>query len=318
MRNWILDAALAALALLAEVRRRRSRLAALPTTATKVSYNQPNVAPACLKRHFLQTTHGQLLYRYSEVASHKAPLLILLHHQSRSSDQFCELIQLACTRFRCVAPDLLGHGESDKPSTTLVISDYADHVLHLMDALNAEKAFVVGDSFGAFVAAHLACHFPNRIHRAVLANIDFTPQALQRLQDTTIRKPSPEHRYVQQAWQANVVSKSRELNHRCAMDRLRLWGFDSYGETAMVQYWQEFIETAQDITCPVMLVWGRENLGEADATRLTWRKDGTKVERAMPHAEVVYLQGEICMMERFADRVFARIAPFLRERLMTN
>jgi pimeloyl-ACP methyl ester carboxylesterase len=63
-----------------------------------------------------------------------------------------------------IIPDLPGHGESDKPvSTEYSPRNYARTVRKLMDALDVERAIVIGNSLGGRIALELAVRSPDRI-----------------------------------------------------------------------------------------------------------------------------------------------------------
>jgi pimeloyl-ACP methyl ester carboxylesterase len=68
-----------------------------------------------------------------------------------------------------IAPDLLWFGES----TSLMqpnLSSQTEAIIDLMDYLKLEKATIVGQSYGGFVAIQLAQKEPNRIQKLVFAN----------------------------------------------------------------------------------------------------------------------------------------------------
>jgi lipase len=68
---------------------------------------------------------------------------------------------------RWLCPDLRGHGESPgiPPWRT---EDHIDDLLAVLDDHGAERADVVGHSFGGHVALHLLAAAPDRVGRAVL------------------------------------------------------------------------------------------------------------------------------------------------------
>ena len=71
-------------------------------------------------------------------------------------------------RYTVVAPDLLGHGESDKPRHDYSLGAYANMVRDLMIALGIDRATIVGHSFGGGVAMQFAYQHPSRCERLVL------------------------------------------------------------------------------------------------------------------------------------------------------
>jgi 3-oxoadipate enol-lactonase len=71
--------------------------------------------------------------------------------------------------FTVAACDPRGLGLTDSPSGAWTMLDYAQDALHVLDALDWEKADILGESFGAMVALHLAILAPQRIRRLALA-----------------------------------------------------------------------------------------------------------------------------------------------------
>jgi pimeloyl-ACP methyl ester carboxylesterase len=76
-------------------------------------------------------------------------------------------------RRRFVAPDLRGHGESDKPDQPAAYATdrHADDVIRLLDHLKLDRVELMGFSMGARVAAHLLIHHQDRLRSVVLAGI---------------------------------------------------------------------------------------------------------------------------------------------------
>jgi pimeloyl-ACP methyl ester carboxylesterase len=70
--------------------------------------------------------------------------------------------------FTVIAPDLLGHGASDKPRADYTLGAFANGMRDLLTLLGFDKATVVGHSFGGGVAMQYAYQFPERTERIVL------------------------------------------------------------------------------------------------------------------------------------------------------
>ncbi len=70
---------------------------------------------------------------------------------------------------RVIAPDCVGFGYTDRPEgVTYDQSTWVEHLLGVMDALDVEKADIVGNSFGGSMALAMAIHHPERVNRVVL------------------------------------------------------------------------------------------------------------------------------------------------------
>jgi pimeloyl-ACP methyl ester carboxylesterase len=73
-------------------------------------------------------------------------------------------------RFTLIAPDLVGHGDSDKPRGDYSLGAYASGLRDLLGALGHDRATVVGHSFGGGVAMQFAYQFPEHCERLVLVS----------------------------------------------------------------------------------------------------------------------------------------------------
>lgn len=96
------------------------------------------------------------------------PAIVMLHGIGDSWYSFSRILPLLPSGRRIVAPDLRGHGQSDRPSTGYRIADMADDVLRLMDALQIGTAAILGHSLGSFVARKVYELAPDRVWRLVL------------------------------------------------------------------------------------------------------------------------------------------------------
>ncbi|HVW51882.1 MAG TPA: alpha/beta hydrolase [Trinickia sp.] len=73
------------------------------------------------------------------------------------------------SRFRVIAPDMVGFGETRRPEGHhYSMQTWLAHLLGLLDALDIERAHVVGNSFGGALALALAIHAPERVGKLVL------------------------------------------------------------------------------------------------------------------------------------------------------
>jgi pimeloyl-ACP methyl ester carboxylesterase len=71
-------------------------------------------------------------------------------------------------RFKVIAPDLLGHGKSDKPRADYSVAAYANGMRDLLSVLDIDRVTVVGHSLGGGVAMQFAYQFPQLVDRLVL------------------------------------------------------------------------------------------------------------------------------------------------------
>src|SRR5829696_6306180 len=100
----------------------------------------------------------------------EGPLLVLIHGITSSSASWEAVLPLLAERFTVLAPDLLGHGQSDKPAGDYSLGSHACLVRDLMLALGHEHATIVGHSLGGGVAMQVAYQFPDLVGRLALVS----------------------------------------------------------------------------------------------------------------------------------------------------
>ncbi len=96
------------------------------------------------------------------------PALLLLHGIAGSSRTWRDVIPQLTDRFTVIAPDLMGHGQSDKPVGDYSLGAFASGIRDLLDVLDIDRATVVGQSFGGGVAMQFAYQHPEQCERLVL------------------------------------------------------------------------------------------------------------------------------------------------------
>ncbi len=90
--------------------------------------------------------------------------MLLIHGLGATKASFFETAAILARRYRVHAIDLPGFGSSDKPLTAPYDAPwFARHVLGWMDALEIERAHVVGNSLGGRVAIEVGLAAPERV-----------------------------------------------------------------------------------------------------------------------------------------------------------
>lgn len=79
--------------------------------------------------------------------------LVFLHGVLCSSRVFEPLVARLASRYRVMAPDWPGHGESQGPTSGHTVPAYAGQLANLLDERGVDQAILVGWSMGCFVAA---------------------------------------------------------------------------------------------------------------------------------------------------------------------
>src|SRR5271169_3488658 len=114
-----------------------------------------------------RTVHG---YKRAFVHVGRGPAMLLIHGICDSSRTWQHLIPALAANHTVIAPDLLGHGASDKPRADYSVAAYANAMRDLLYLLDVERVTVVGHSFGGGVAMQFAYQFPRLCERLVLVD----------------------------------------------------------------------------------------------------------------------------------------------------
>jgi pimeloyl-ACP methyl ester carboxylesterase len=114
-----------------------------------------------------RVVHG---HRVSFVRAGSGPVLVLLHGIANNCQTWSDVAGRLAETHTVIAPDLLGHGASDKPRGDYSVAAHANMVRDLMSVLDIERATVVGHSLGGGIALQFAYQFPERCERLVLVS----------------------------------------------------------------------------------------------------------------------------------------------------
>lgn len=98
--------------------------------------------------------------RLAYVDEGQGEVLLLLHGMAGSSETWRSVVRPLSRNFRVVAPDLLGHGGSDKPRSDYSLGAFAVLLRDLLDALGIARVTLVGHSLGGGIAMQFSYQHP--------------------------------------------------------------------------------------------------------------------------------------------------------------
>lgn len=96
------------------------------------------------------------------------PAVLMLPGPTDSWRSYKPVLDLLPDGIRAIAVSQRGHGESGKPESGYRVEDFAADVVALLDALNVERAVVVGHSGSCLVARRVALDHPSRVAGLIL------------------------------------------------------------------------------------------------------------------------------------------------------
>jgi pimeloyl-ACP methyl ester carboxylesterase len=116
----------------------------------------------------LFTINDQPIYVREEGAAHH-PVVLLVHGWSSSWYAMSPLVSLLSSkRFRCLAVDLPGYGQSPPGSDRATIAGYADLLAGLIQTVSDQPVVLVGHSMGGMISLTLTLRHPHLVERMVL------------------------------------------------------------------------------------------------------------------------------------------------------
>ena len=212
------------------------------------------------------------------------PVVILLHGYAETSRMWRPAIPQLAERFRVIAPDLPGIGDSAIPADGLDMKTAAQRIHALVRKLGVEKARVVGHDIGLMVAYAYAAMFPAETEKLVvmdafLPGVDGwepiynhpaywhfrfhgpTPEALAKGREST---------YFAYFWNDLAADKSRSLPQADRVAYVTAYARPGRMRAAWA-YFASFPLTAKDfaqlaqtkLTMPVLSIGGDKSLGDA-------------------------------------------------------
>jgi pimeloyl-ACP methyl ester carboxylesterase len=143
-----------------------------PTATAKAEADETSSRPSggrTLEQPQLRrlTLHGHRI-AYRQAGS--GPALVLIHGITSSSATWERVMPYLARHFTVIAPDLVGHGESDKPRGDYSLGAHASSIRDLLLVLGHERASIVGHSLGGGIAMQFAYQFPERCERLALVD----------------------------------------------------------------------------------------------------------------------------------------------------
>jgi len=96
--------------------------------------------------------------------------LVFLHYFGGSALEWLSVINALADRYRCLAVDLRGHGDSEAPETGYSVDNMADDIAGLISSLDIQDFVLVGHSMSGKVALALAARQPAGLQALLLVS----------------------------------------------------------------------------------------------------------------------------------------------------
>ena len=117
--------------------------------------------------HYIRA--GDINTRYWVLGNQGSPV-ILIHGLGASAEIWMHNVEVLVTQHRVYVPDLVGFGRSDKPTVSYSPYYFTRFINDFINALNIERASLVGQSLGGGIALLYTLQFPDKVDKLVLVD----------------------------------------------------------------------------------------------------------------------------------------------------
>ncbi len=267
-------------------------------------------AAVAVRRAFVEVPAGTV---HVAQAGTSGPWVLLLHQTPRSWREYQGVLPLLGARFRAVAMDTIGFGDSSRlPAGEDSIEAWAGVALTLLDALGIDEVSVVGHHTGALIAAELAVQAPQRVRSLVLSSMSLhSPEERQRLASGRAVvddvDPSPDGSHLLELWQSRAAfypEGAVDLLERYLVDALAAGPLAAEGHRVAARYGTA--AALEQVRCPVLLIGAT-----ADPYAFPHL---ARLRDALPQAEVVEIEGGMVPLpDQLPEAFAAAVTGFLEQ-----
>ncbi len=280
-------------------------------------------------------TVGDVEVFYREAGPRDAPVILLLHGFPTASHMFRDLIPLLSERFRLIAPDLPGFGQTKAPprgTFDYTFDNLADVIEGFTRAMALQRYALYVFDYGAPVGLRLAMRAPEKVSAIISQNGNAYVDGFSDewgAWEAYWREPSAANREACRAslspntirnWQYGTGADPRLLSpdgYELDIAYMARRGAEEIQLDLILDYrsnvarYPDFQAYFRNYRPPLLAVWGRHDPAFVPAGALAYQRD-------LPDAQVHLLDAGHFALETHAKEVAALIAPFLESTVIPH
>jgi pimeloyl-ACP methyl ester carboxylesterase len=226
---------------------------------------------------------------YHDVGLKDGKVILFIHGPGSSSRDWYLVGPELLDRYRVVAMDLRGHGQSGNPECCYTAEDYESDVIAFMDALKIDAATIVGHSMGGFIAQRIAVDHPSRVQKLILISSSdkgTNNDKYDRLYGAAQTQKGLSDPAVMKKWNETTtiltipdVMRTKSDNERMALPS-NVWKAD-----LKLMLNEDNSARLASINAPTLIIWGEQDqvFVKEDEDRLSSEVHGSEL-RAFPGA----------------------------------
>lgn len=261
---------------------------------------------ATVERRFVAVPAGTV---HCAVAGKGDPVL-LLHQTPRSWNEYRDVLPLLGARRQAIAMDTMGFGDSSRlPDGENSIESWASVVVSVLDALEIERAAIVGHHTGGYIATEVAAAHPKRVRALVLSSVSL-PSEEERAARASGRAvvddvdPVLDGSHLLELWRARAAfyPPSIELLRMFMIDCLKAQDLAAEGHRVVARYAIE--ERLSELRCPVLVIGATDDPYAYPSVQ--------QLKAAVPHAVVTEIAGGMVPLpDQLPEAFAAAVSDFL-------
>lgn len=254
------------------------------------------------------TIYGVKIH-YIEAGS--GPVVVLLHGLGGNYTNWAFNTAALAQKFRVIVPDQIGFGKSEKPVINYRIATYVDFLDAFLKELKVERASLVGNSMGGWVAAAYTLAHPEKVESLILVDAagfkfakDFDTSQLFKLNPSTregMRELSDRVFFNKQLFLSESFIDASLAARINAGD-----GYTIHSITESILRGEDFLDNRLSaIKRPTLVVWGKQD-------GLLPVSDGERFQKEIQGAQLIVFDqcGHVPMVEK-ATEFNAAVLKFL-------
>lgn len=270
-----------------------------------------------LQQKWLQTVNGKIWYCLAKQFGNR-PTAVFLHGLSSNHTTWYFVPQtLREMRFNCLAPDLRGHGHSDKTKKKSLykFSVFTEDLKQIIEQEKLSNIVLVGYSFGGFIALDFAIKYPDLVKGLILISTNhINPLKYWHINFLT---PLATEILNGLAWLLRWQKRNKYYYFNQTASH-GYWDSTLKGYTTMplaVNFWMlaevanlDFSRQLPQISCPTLLIRSRRDpfLSTTEAEEMTRKIKDVKL--------IVLPEKTHFLASRFQEKILKVIVDWLKEK----
>ena len=201
----------------------------------------------------------------------EGPVVVFLHGSgpgasghSNFKGNYPEFVQQG---YRCVVPDLVGFGYSDKPEARDYPLDFfAECVKQTLDAAGVERCAVIGNSLGGAVAVGLALEYPELVEKLILMAPGGMSEreeylampGMQKMFEIYMSEGGLNAESMRELFETGLVYDPSHISDELIAERMHV--MELMNSQVMLTMEIPYLpEQLQNLPCPVLVFWGADD-----------------------------------------------------------